>query len=99
MDKIRDFRRWHPNCHEYWHFSRLPGSLTQHTDRLPAPPPGELRLFLGRRHARLMHDVVRERSFIKDRRVIDVRIDSGLMVCGTPTSAASVMAKEITPRL
>ena len=46
-----------------------------------------------------MHDVVRERSFIKDRRVIDVRIDSGLMVCGTPTSAASVMAKEITPRL
>jgi len=34
MDKIRDFPRWLPNCREYWHFSRLPGSLTQGTDRV-----------------------------------------------------------------
>jgi len=34
--------------------------------------------------ARLMQGFVPERSFTKDRRVIDMRIDSVLMVCGTP---------------
>jgi len=46
-----------------------------------------------------VHGFVRERSFTKDRRVNDVRIDSVLMVCGAPTGAASVMANEIMPRL
>jgi len=72
MDKIRDFPRWLPNCREYWHFSRLPGSLTQGTDRL-----------------RLMQGFVPERSFTKDRRVIDMRIDSVLMVCGTSATGRS----------
>jgi len=34
--------------------------------------------------ARLMQGFVPERSFTKDRRVIDMRIDSVLMVCATP---------------
>jgi hypothetical protein len=34
--------------------------------------------------ARLMQGFVPERSFTRDRRVIEMRIESALMVCGTP---------------
>jgi len=84
MDKIWDLPRRLPNCSEYWHFSRLPGSLTQGTDRLPAPGELESGYFSVEDTARLMQGFVPERSFTKDRRVIDMRIDSVLMVCRTP---------------
>jgi hypothetical protein len=62
----------------------LPGSLTERTDRLPAPGELESGYVSVDDTACPMQGFVPERSFTKDRRVIDLRIDSVLMVCGTP---------------
>jgi hypothetical protein len=62
----------------------LPGSLTQGTDRSPAPREFESGYFSTKDTARLMQGFVPERSFTKNRRVIDMRIDSVLTVCGWP---------------
>jgi hypothetical protein len=56
----------------------LPGSLTQ--DRSPTGTPKSSGYFSIKDTARSMHGFVPERSFIRDRRVIDMRIDSLLMV-------------------
>ena len=45
--------------------------------------PGKTGYFSVEDTVRLMQGFVPERSFTKDRRVIDMRIDSALMVCGT----------------
>src|SRR5262249_30757283 len=81
---FRDFPRWLPNCREHWHFSSLPGSLTQ--AQIPYRHPGALEsgYFSVVDTARLMQGFALERRFTKDRRVIDMCIEPMLMVCRTP---------------
>ena len=62
----------------------MPGSLTQGTDRSPAPRELESGYFSTKDTARLLQGFVPARSFTKDRHVIDMRIDSVLTVCGSP---------------